>query len=282
MIVSCLNQKANPEDTFEAFAWGSVALSEPTFPNWESNPKATAAVWIIVPHPIVRAGIRSQLTGSGFIVSAEAGSLREKPEGALQWELPLEPAAKADLPLIAIIDATFGTTAISQLKQRSPKILVVVLAESAELSFLASSFEAGADGYVLKSISSAALIDSLRLVIHGEKVFPRMVTDFLTSLRSAQAERPSRPGKVGDIWLTERELEILKGLALGHTNKRIANSLNLTEATVKVNLKSVLRKLGLTNRTQVAIWAVQHNLLAQHDAVSLSAAADRLVVNGDS
>lgn len=199
-----------------------MALSEPTLPNWDSNAKATASVWIIVPHPIVRAGIRSQLTGSGFIVSAEEDSLREKPEGALQWELPLEPAASTDLPLIAIIDASFGTAAISLLKQRLPKVLLVVLAESAELSFLASSFEAGADGYVLKSISSAALIDSLRLVIHGEKVFPRMVTDFLTSLRTVQAERPSRPGKFGEIWLTERELEILKGLALGHTNLPLA------------------------------------------------------------
>jgi two-component system nitrate/nitrite response regulator NarL len=64
------------------------------------------------------------------------------------------------------------------------------------------------------------------------------------------------------VLLSDREMGILRGLAQGHTNKRIANSLNITEATVKVNLKSVLRKLSMTNRTQVAIWAVQHRLHA--------------------
>jgi two-component system nitrate/nitrite response regulator NarL len=245
-----------------------VTLSEKNSSEWRSNSRETAAVWIIVPHPIVRAGIRSQLSGSGFIVSAEAGSLDAKPAGEAQRELPLDTAVPRDLPVIAIIDASFGTSAVAQLKRDMPHLLVVVFAENAELGLLASSFEAGADGYVLKSISSAALLDSLRLVLHGEKVFPGIVTDFLSTLRSTQTERPGRAGKVGDVWLTDREIEILRGLALGHTNKRIANSLNLTEATVKVNLKSVLRKLGLTNRTQVAIWAVQHNVPGLSEALA--------------
>lgn len=183
------------------------------------------------------------------------------------------------LPRIAIIDASFGTGEISQLKDRQPGLSVVVLAEHAELSFLASAFEAGADGYLLKSISSAALLDSMRLVLHGEKVFPSIVTSFLSTFLSGPSERTDRPVRVGDIWLSDREIQILKALALGHTNKRIAKALNLTEATVKVNLKSVLRKLGLTNRTQVAIWAVQNNLLVTTGATKDAARGEKRIVS---
>jgi two-component system nitrate/nitrite response regulator NarL len=122
------------------------------------------------------------------------------------------------------------------------------------------AFAAGADGYVLKSISSAALIDSLRLVLHGEKVFPRTLGNLIAQLRDGAGESPAHETRVGNVWLATRELAILQGLAQGHTNKRIAITLGITEATVKVNLKAVLRKLGMSNRTQVAIWAIQNHL----------------------
>ena len=120
-------------------------------------------------------------------------------------------------------------------------------------------FGAGADGYLLKSITASALIESLRLVALGEKVFPSMLTDFLGAMRANQSSTGERV-RVGDIALSQRELDIIRGLADGHSNKAIAKELAITEATVKVHLKTVLRKLGATNRTQVAIWAVQHGV----------------------
>ena len=66
--------------------------------------------------------------------------------------------------------------------------------------------------------------------------------------------------RVGDVALSQRELDIIRRVADGHSNKIIAKDLAITEATVKVHLKTVLRKLGAANRTQVAIWAVQHGL----------------------
>lgn len=237
--------------------------------NQRSDAGDIAEVWIIIPHPIVRSGIRSQLSGSGFVVTVESGS----------FPCAVGPSPMTGLPRIAIIDASFGTSEISELKAGQPGLIVVVLAEHAELSFLASAFEAGADGYLLKSISSAALLDSMRLVLHGEKVFPSIVTNFLSTLLCSPSERTDRAVRVGDIWLSDREIQILKALALGHTNKRIAKALNLTEATVKVNLKSVLRKLGLSNRTQVAIWAVQNNLLGSSGEAKAGARADRRIVS---
>jgi two-component system nitrate/nitrite response regulator NarL len=187
---------------------------------------AIADVWVIDPHPIVRAGIRSQLGSGGFAVGWEGAAL---PGGA-------EAPAGGKKPDIVIMDASLGGHAVSALKQRFPEAHPVVFAGAAELSSLAEAFAAGADGYVLKSISAAALIDSLRLVMHGEKVFPRTLGSLIGQMHAEGGA----------------------GLVQGLTNKRIANTLGITEATVKVNLKAVLRKLGLSNRTQVAIWAIQH------------------------
>lgn len=215
---------------------------------------ATAEVWVIDPHPIVRAGIRSQLGQGGFCVGWEGGDL---PDG--------EGAPSGRVPDIVIVDASLGAEAVGSLKQRFPDARAIVFAEQAEIGRLAAAFAAGADGYMLKSISSGALLDSLRLVLHGEKVFPRTLCGLIGQFRSGIADTPSRETRVGNVWLSERELAILHGLAQGHTNKRIANGIGITEATVKVNLKSVLRKLGLSNRTQVAIWAIQNQLF---DALS--------------
>jgi two-component system nitrate/nitrite response regulator NarL len=78
-------------------------------------------------------------------------------------------------------------------------------------------------------------------------------------MRASQSGTNERV-RIGDVALSQRELDIIRGLADGNSNKAIAKELTITEATVKVHLKTVLRKLGATNRTQVAIWAVQHGL----------------------
>ena len=215
---------------------------------------AAAEVWVIDPHPIVRAGIRSQLGQGGFSVGWEGSGL---PNG--------DAVPGGRVPDMVIVDASLGAEAIGSLKERFPDAHTIVFAEQAELGSLAAAFHAGADGYVLKSISSGALLDSLRLVLHGEKVFPSSLCDLIGKFRGGIADVSSREARVGNVWLSERELAILHGLAQGYTNKRIANGIGITEATVKVNLKSVLRKLGLSNRTQVAIWAIQNQLF---DALS--------------
>jgi two-component system nitrate/nitrite response regulator NarL len=206
-------------------------------------------VWLIDPHPLLRSGLRAQLDGKGFEVAAEAGSIAEMARNG----------SSATAPNLIIIDFALGREGLAEIKLSQPQARVVVIAEAAEISHLADMFGAGADGYLLKSISPNALIESLRLVDLGEKVFPSILTDFLGAMRASQGG-PQERLRIGDVALSQRELEIIRALAGGHSNKAIAKELTITEATVKVHLKAVLRKLGATNRTQVAIWAVQHGV----------------------
>ena len=123
-------------------------------------------------------------------------------------------------------------------------------------SFLNSSFESGIDAYLESSLSQEGLRQSLDNVIAGNRVFP------------SRLQPPSRwepdEGQVADpepgAALSRREVEILRHLANGEPNKIIAKALDITEATVKVHVKGILRKTGARNRTSAAIWAIQNGL----------------------
>src|SRR5258708_4236621 len=205
------------------------------------------SVWLIDAHPLMRAGLKAQLDGKGFAIVAEGGSLSE-----------VSGKGGNGLPHLIVVDMNLGLALLGEVKTSQPEARIVVLAEHAELSHLVDAFGAGADGYLLKSISTDALVESLRLVALGEKVFPGIVTNYLSMLGAGNGGADRR---VGEIPLSQRELDIIRHLADGHSNKTIANELSITEATVKVHLKTVLRKIGVVNRTQVAIWAVQHGVV---------------------
>lgn len=209
-----------------------------------------ATIWLVDAQPLLRAGLRAQLDGKGFHVAVEAATVEEA-------TLISGRGAVANL---IVVDFSLGGASIAKLKTAQPEARVVVLSEAAELSYLAEMFGAGADGFILKSISANALIESLKLVLLGEKVFPSILTNFLGALQGHHSTNQAERVRVGDVALSQRELDIIRSLAEGQTNKSIAKELSITEATVKVHIKTVLRKLGASNRTQVAIWAVQHGL----------------------
>ena len=106
-------------------------------------------VWLIDAHPLLRSGLRSQLEGRGFEVTAEAGTIDE---------IARNGSACAS-PHLIILDFALGSNALIALKAAQPQSRMVIFAESAELSYLADMFSAGADGYLLKSISPNALIE---------------------------------------------------------------------------------------------------------------------------
>src|SRR4051812_43819098 len=124
---------------------------------------------------------------------------------------------------------------------------------------------AGADGYLMKDVSPEALIQSLELVMMGEKVFPTNLAAMLFDLNNASSPMNSIRG------MTPREHEILQALVTGASNKLIANRLGITEATVKVHLKTLLRKIDVNNRTQAAIWAMNNGVTADGAAPTLHA-----------
>ncbi|MBF0333875.1 MAG: response regulator transcription factor [Alphaproteobacteria bacterium] len=154
-----------------------------------------------------------------------------------------------------------GLNGIADLKgfiEELPKVPVVVVSGSRQRSTIRASIEAGARGYILKSSNGEILKHVLPLVLSGELYVP------------GQAVTPEEMGSGGDMEppsfddgdfhhdfksLTPRETQVLKLLTLGYSNKEIARSLGMLEGTVKVHVKSIMKKLGVNNRTQAAIAA---------------------------
>lgn len=163
-------------------------------------------------------------------------------------------------PHIIIIDDAPGSDPIGscrELSERYPNARLVLLADDYEFDEVALAFGCGIDGYIVKEISCEPLIESLKLVALGEKVLPSQLARNL-SFVSAGASGEDWHDSVAVAGLSDREVEILRCLTLGLANKVVSRRLNISEATVKVHVKAILRKLRVANRTQAAIWAIKH------------------------
>jgi two-component system, NarL family, nitrate/nitrite response regulator NarL len=113
-------------------------------------------------------------------------------------------------------------------------------------------------GYLLKNMSADALHQSLRLVLLGEKVFPTDLAHLLISDRLTARNEAVQGDHVNG--LSDREMQILGYLTSGAQNKQIANDLQISDGTVKVHLKAILKKIGVQNRTQAALWALSQGM----------------------
>jgi two-component system nitrate/nitrite response regulator NarL len=149
-----------------------------------------------------------------------------------------------------------GLDAIGLILQESPACQVVLLTVSEDAEDLTSALKKGAAGYLLKNIDADYLLESLRKVMQSDAVIsPEMTAKLVASFR-----KPALPVANDLKKLTPREGEILAQLALGLSNKEIARKLDVVESTVKIHLQSILKKLGVNNRVQAAIYAVEHGL----------------------
>jgi two-component system nitrate/nitrite response regulator NarL len=197
-------------------------------------------------------------------------------------------------PLLLILDANLYPprldVGISSLKERFPQARIVVLSDTFSLEDMKSVFQSGADGYCLATTACEALIKYLDLVMLGEVVFPSAALLSAISSREQNAEiatdaivitaSPTQTSPVLEMQdspirtLSSREAEILQCLMQGAPNKVIARKLDVAEATVKVHIKAILRKIRVANRTQAAMWAVNHLSAGGVDAPQL-ASGDR-------
>jgi len=220
--------------------------------NMRGTDMQTFQIFLVDPSQLLREGLRKLLDDPSFAVTGEAATVAE----ALT---KITPDNTPDLMLVDYsADDKQRLEEIKSLRQRMPKMRVVVLTDVLSSVSLAQCFDAGADGYLVKNISSAALKQSLRLVMIGEKVFP---TNLASLLVNGKVEaRPAPVNDAGMAGLSEREIQILQCLLNGYPNKVIAHHLDITESTVKVHLKGILRKIRATNRTQAAIWALNRGL----------------------
>jgi two-component system nitrate/nitrite response regulator NarL len=159
-----------------------------------------------------------------------------------------------------------GREAARMIAEETPQSHVLMLTVSEEEDDLLETLRAGACGYLLKNIAAETLVAAVRSAAQGESVIsPQMMGALLKGVRSGAPKPPpaAAPGELDK--LTPREREILGFIALGHSNKEIARSLEVAESTVKIHVQNLLRKLKLSSRVQAAVYAVEHGIGQQVD-----------------
>lgn len=143
-------------------------------------------------------------------------------------------------------------------RKRRPKILILTVHN--EIEYLIKLLEMGVDGYLLKDSSSKELIRAIRFVHEGERfIQPALIPMLNSKLIARDLDREKIES------LSNRELEILKLVARGHFNKKIASILSITERTVKNHLTSVFQKINCTDRTQATIFCIRNGMVSVHD-----------------
>ncbi|HJU19099.1 MAG TPA: response regulator transcription factor [Stellaceae bacterium] len=209
---------------------------------------------IIDSSALFRAGLARLLSMLGFGEVVEAASVE-----ALQRQ---DNGCAA--PDILLVNLSRGGGApddlMQQVKTALPDAKVVFLASDLDMEGLVACFGAGASGYLLENISSSALQESLRLVSAGGKVFPPEMAALISGFLSKRDEAAEHPVDLRDARLSDREIQILRCLAAGQSNKRIAHTLAIADSTVKVHVGRILRKIHAANRTQAALWAAAKGL----------------------
>ena len=206
---------------------------------------------LIEPNRLFRQGLKHLLAGTRFDVGAEFNTV----------ELALEAEEITRTPDLVISGQSVTEEAnLRTIREAFPTARIVVLADGLSVEALRAAMGGGADGFLSKSVSPEALIQSLQLVMLGEKVFPTNLAAMLLDMTAAGPQHSVRG-------LSPREQEILQALVTGASNKMIAIKLGIMEATVKVHLKTLLRKIDVNNRTQAAIWAMNNGFTAEGAAV---------------
>jgi DNA-binding NarL/FixJ family response regulator len=201
-------------------------------------------VLVVVPHPLLREGIRLSLAGTGWDVSAEATDLRSAVT-----------AVRATRPDACLVDADLpggGLTAVGEIVRAHPQAAVLVLADRYSDADLVDSVRAGAMGYLDKDIRSDSLPSVLRAALAGEAVIPRRLVGRLMTEVRVGAETPiyREPSPTG---LTRREAEVLQLMRAGMPTARIAERLFVSPGTVRSHVMSMVRKLHVSDRAALIL-----------------------------
>jgi len=200
-------------------------------------------------HGVVRAGLRGLLSAAGLDVLGEAATGSE----ALALARDLHP----DVVLLDVrMPEMDGLQALAAIKAELPEISVVMLTVYASTEYLSRAIAAGAAGYLLKDAEPEEIVRVVRAAAEGD-----MVID-ATLLQSVLEHTPVSEGDaLQQADLTQQELRVLKLIALGLNNDAIAETLVVSRNTVKTHVRHIFEKLGVSDRTQAAIWAVRNGLV---------------------
>lgn len=216
-----------------------------------SSAHKTPSVLLVDDHAVVREGLASLLSLTG-----DFGTIIQAGDGAAAVTL-----AKTHAPDLVVIDllmpALNGVDAIVQIHAFLPACQIAVLTSADDDGLALSAIQAGAQSFLVKSMSGDALLHALRQIITGVPVIHPDMTQSL--LRAARESRTIKANPFAT--LTPRELEVLKALAGGASNARIAHVLHITERTVKSHIGNILSKLDLSDRTEVVAFAWRNGFM---------------------
>lgn len=205
-----------------------------------------ASIMLVDDHPLLRKGLRQLLTLSGEMeVVAEASNGKD----AIKLASELDP----DLILLDLnMQGMDGLETLRHLRDEGVTSRIVMLTVSDADEDVLSAISAGADGYLLKDMEPEDMLVQIERALSGKMVLSEAVTQVLaTAIRN-----PTTKSAVGSDSLTQRELEILKLIAKGMSNKVIARELDISDGTVKVHVKHLLKKLHLRSRVEAAVWMI--------------------------
>jgi two-component system NarL family response regulator len=197
---------------------------------------------VVENHHVVREGLVALMNAvPGMEVVAETADGRQALE-----------LFRKHLPDVTLMDLRLpgmsGVAAITRIRSQFPQARIIVLTTYDGDEDIHRALDAGARGYLLKGMSGEELMDAIRAVHSGRSRIPAQVAERL-------AERMVRPA------LTDRELDVLREIVSGKSNKEIGQELNISEATVKTHINSILGKLGVSDRTQAVTAAIQRGIV---------------------
>ena len=209
------------------------------------------AVGLVDDHALVRLGLKTLINDQPDMqVIGEAGSAAE----AIQMVANLHPR-------VVLMDIRLpgegGLEATRQIVMRFPDTKVVMLTSFADEELVMSAIRAGAVGYLLKEVGTEEVLRGIRAAAQGESVMDAATTTRMFA-RMRAIEQKDEEDAFHD--LSERELDVLNEVSLGKTNIEIAQSLNIGEKTARNYVSSILEKLQLTNRIELATYAIKHHL----------------------
>ncbi len=201
-------------------------------------------------HVLMREGIRQLLEFDGSIeVVAEANDGEECIEKLLEMS-----------PDILLLDINMskknGIEVLKDIKNKNIDVKVLILTVHESIEYLLKAVELGADGYIMKDSESAELKKAISVIMNGENYIQ---PNLIPALNNRLVARDIDKDKIES--LTGRELEVLIQVANGMFNKEIANSLNISERTVKNHISNIFKKIGAFDRTQAAVFAIKNDLI---------------------